>query len=32
MEAIANKICFFNEHVDLLVGDRLIERPVTPWS
>jgi uncharacterized protein (DUF427 family) len=30
--AIRGLICFFNERVDLPVGDQLPERPITQWS
>jgi len=30
--AIRGLICFFNERVDLTVGDQLPERPITQWS
>ncbi len=32
LEAIANEICFFNDHVDLLVDGQPLGRPVTGWS
>jgi len=31
-ELVAERICFFNERVDLEVDGKLEERPVTPWS
>lgn len=31
-EQIANYLCFFDEHVDVLLDGRPRERPVTPWS
>jgi len=29
---IENMVCFFNEHVDILVDGNLQERPTTSWS
>ncbi|MBV9004601.1 MAG: DUF427 domain-containing protein [Solirubrobacterales bacterium] len=29
---VTNRIAFFNERVDLVVGGRRLDRPVTPWS
>ena len=31
-ERIRDRLCFFNERVDLYVDGELQERPVTPWS
>jgi uncharacterized protein (DUF427 family) len=30
--AIRDLVCFFNERVDLEVGDKEMERPITQWS
>jgi uncharacterized protein (DUF427 family) len=30
--AIRDLVCFFNERVDLEVGDQEMERPITQWS
>ena len=32
MERIRNRICFFNERIDLLVDGELQEQPRTRWS
>jgi uncharacterized protein (DUF427 family) len=29
---VTDRIAFFNEHVDVVVDGRRVERPVTPWS
>ncbi len=31
-ERVRDRLCFFNERVDLYVDGQLQERPVTPWS
>lgn len=30
--AITGRVCFFNEHVDLIVDGERVPRPFTPWS
>jgi uncharacterized protein (DUF427 family) len=30
--AIRGRVCFFNEHVDLIVDGERVPRPFTPWS
>ena len=29
---VTDRVCFFNEHVDIVIDGERLERPVTPWS
>ncbi|WKG03384.1 DUF427 domain-containing protein [Mycolicibacterium sp. HK-90] len=29
---VRDRICFFDEHVDVFIDDKPVNRPVTPWS